>query len=109
MEKAIKLAGVEPWPRLWHNLRSTRQTELEDHHPTHVVCAWLGNTPKIAQRNYLQVTDQHFADAVAKADDKPSPDDDGPKPIGVRRLVQESSGMDRNAPVSAPQNAKKPA
>ena len=28
------------------------------------VCAWLGNTPKVAEKHYLQVTDDHFRQAV---------------------------------------------
>ena len=64
LEQAIKRAGVKQWKRLWHELRSTRQTELERDHPTHVVCAWLGNSPKIAAKHYLQVTDDDFNRAV---------------------------------------------
>ena len=65
MHKAIERAGVKVWPRLWHNLRSTRQTELERHFPTHVVCSWLGNSERVANRHYLQVTDDDFAAARA--------------------------------------------
>ena len=57
-------AGVEPWPRLFQNLRSSRQTELAAEHPIHVVCAWLGNTPAVAQGHDLQVRDSDYADAV---------------------------------------------
>ncbi len=64
---AIKLAGVEAWPKLWHNLRATRQTELEQSFPTHVVCAWLGNSTATAKKHYLMVTDDHFAQASQKA------------------------------------------
>ena len=46
--KIVKRAGLEKWPRLFHNLRSSRQTELEERFPTHVVCAWLGNSEEIA-------------------------------------------------------------
>ena len=53
-----------PWPKLFHNLRATRQTELTYEHPQHVVCRWLGNSPLIAQRHYLQVTDEDFARAA---------------------------------------------
>jgi hypothetical protein len=60
----IKRAGVKPWPRLWHNMRATRQTELEDQFPSHVVCAWLGNSKPIAAKHYLQVTDDHFKKAT---------------------------------------------
>ncbi len=62
--KIIKRAGLTPWPKLWQNLRSSRQTELEDQFPTHVVCKWLGNTPKIAHKHYHQVTEDHFARAA---------------------------------------------
>jgi integrase len=60
---AIKRAGLVAWPRLWHTLRASRQTDLEKRHPNHVVCAWLGNTPRVAHRHYLRVTDQDFAAA----------------------------------------------
>jgi hypothetical protein len=49
---------------LFHNLRSTRQTELAEKYPIHVVCQWIGNSRAIAQEHYLQVTNAHFADAV---------------------------------------------
>jgi integrase len=61
---AIRRAGGTPWPRLWQNLRSTRQTELEDHLPTHVVCHWMGNSESIARRHYLQVRPEHFTAAM---------------------------------------------
>lgn len=67
MEAAIARAGLERWPRLWHNLRSSRQTELESRYPSHVVCAWLGNTRATAEKHYLQVTDEHYAQAAAEA------------------------------------------
>ena len=63
----IKRIGMDPWPRLFHNLRASRQTELQQEFPTHVVCAWLGNTPKVAQESYLQVTEEHFARALQNA------------------------------------------
>jgi hypothetical protein len=45
-------------------MRATRQTELEDKFPSHVVCAWLGNSKPIAMKHYLQVTDAHFQKAT---------------------------------------------
>jgi hypothetical protein len=64
MLKIINRAGLKPWPKLFQNLRSTRETELAEVYPLHVVCAWIGNTPKVAKDNYLQVTDDHFAKAA---------------------------------------------
>src|SRR5688572_23966648 len=40
--RIIRRAGLSPWPKLFHNLRSTRQTELAERYPIHVVCAWMG-------------------------------------------------------------------
>lgn len=67
LHKIIVRAGLKPWPKAWHNLRATRQTELEEDYPTHVVCAWLGNSPEVARKHYLQVTDEHFARATVCA------------------------------------------
>ncbi len=77
--RILDAAGVAPWPKLFQNLRSTRQTELTEHFPAHVVCAWLGNTEKIAQGHYLQVTPAHFDRAIAANTNDPSDDrnDDG--------------------------------
>ena len=46
--RILKRAGLEPWPRLFHAMRASRETELVREHPIHVVTAWLGNTPQIA-------------------------------------------------------------
>ena len=62
--RIIKRAGLKPWPKLFQNLRSTRQTELEESFPSHVVCAWLGNSESVARKHYLQVTDDHFEKAL---------------------------------------------
>lgn len=43
---------------------STRQTELTETFPAHVVCEWLGNSRVIAQSHYLQVLDSHFEKAA---------------------------------------------
>ena len=50
--RIIKRAGLTPWPRLFHNLRSSRQTELAEQFPSHVVCDWLGNSEDIARKHY---------------------------------------------------------
>ena len=64
MLKIIKRAGLKSWPKLFQNLRSTRQTELEEEFPTHVVCSWMGNSESVARKNYLQVTEDHYDRAI---------------------------------------------
>ncbi len=55
--RLIERAGLNPWPKVWQNLRSTRETELLKDFPIHVVCGWIGNTERIARRYYLQTTE----------------------------------------------------
>lgn len=62
--RIVRRAGLTPWPKLFHNLRASRQTELRERYPTHVVCAWLGNTAAIAAEHYLQVTEAHYKQAA---------------------------------------------
>ena len=63
LERIIGKAGLKPWPKLFQNLRSTRETELTDQFPIHVVCSWIGNSEVVARKHYLQVTDEHFEQA----------------------------------------------
>lgn len=63
----IAAAGLKPWPKLFQNMRSTRQTELSESFPSHVVCGWLGNSRVVAEKHYLQTTEEHFAKALEKA------------------------------------------
>ena len=58
-------AGVAPWPKLFVNLRSSCRTELQEVFPDHVVNKWLGHSGKVAEKHYLQVTDEHWGKAVA--------------------------------------------
>ncbi len=67
LHKIIQRAGLTPWPKAFQNLRFTRETELAETFPIHVVTKWLGNSPKIAIKHYLQVTEDHFAKALEAA------------------------------------------
>jgi len=62
--KIVKRAGLSPWPRLFHNLRASRETELVESFPVQVVTSWLGNTPSVALRHYLITTEEHFQSAL---------------------------------------------
>ena len=45
-------------------MRAAGETELAKEYPIHVVTSWLGNTPRIALKHYLQVTDADFERAA---------------------------------------------
>lgn len=59
-------AGIEPWPKIFQNLRSTRQTILEQHYPRGTVCAWMGNTDDIAEAHYVQEQKEFRQQAALK-------------------------------------------
>ena len=67
MTRLLRRAGVSGWPRLFHSMRASRQTVLQREFPLHVVCSWLGNSPRIAQQSYLLVTKADFAKAAGVA------------------------------------------
>jgi integrase len=64
--KIVDKAGLPPWKRSFHSMRASCQTELEKQFPTHVVCAWLGNSIRVARKNYLLVTDEDFQRATGE-------------------------------------------
>ena len=73
LRRIIQRAGVTPWPKTWHNLRASRQTELAATFPLHTVCAWIGNTKAIAAGHYLQVTDADWTRATVSAEAASNP------------------------------------
>jgi len=94
LTKIIRRAGLEPWPKLWQNLRATRETELAEVFPAHVVSAWIGNSQAVAAKHYLQVTDEHFERAAQPAE-------------AVQNPVQHSAADDCGTPRDAmPENDK---
>lgn len=89
LERIIDKAGLKRWPKLYQNMRSSRQTELlEAGHPLQSVCAWLGNSQQVALAHYAQVRDEHFEAAAAKGD-----------------LAARASGFANCAPQNAPLHA----
>ncbi|NLS95900.1 MAG: tyrosine-type recombinase/integrase [Planctomycetaceae bacterium] len=68
-QKIVARAGLEEWPRLWHNLRASCESDLAREYPIATVCKWIGNTVTIAARHYIQVTDADFDRACAATDE----------------------------------------
>lgn len=58
--KIVRRAGVEPWPRLWHSLRASCESDLAQSFPLATVTKWLGNTPSVALRHYVDPTEAAF-------------------------------------------------
>jgi integrase len=64
--RMIKRAGLKPWPRVFHNLRASRQNELAEKFAIHLVCRWIGNSALIASKHYLNARDEDFEKAAAE-------------------------------------------
>lgn len=64
LERIIRRAGLESWPKLFQNLRASRATELASEFPAHVAAAWLGHSILVANKHYWQVTDADYAKAA---------------------------------------------
>ncbi|MCS7239615.1 MAG: hypothetical protein NZ899_15320, partial [Thermoguttaceae bacterium] len=64
LSKIIRRAGVRPWPRLGHNLRASCESDLAQAFPLATGTKWLGNTPSIALRHYVDPTDTAYRQAV---------------------------------------------
>ena len=62
--RILRKAGLLPWPKLFVNLRSTCETELVRAYPVHLVCKWLGHNALIANKHYLQVTEEDIERAA---------------------------------------------
>jgi integrase len=120
MMRIVHRAGLEAWPRLFHNLRASRQTELASEYPIHVVCEWLGNTRLVASKHYLSTTPADWERATGGAncgaleDEKaahnaaqhvPAPSRMGspthPQPVGASEVRRDSA-----ASCDAAQNQK---
>lgn len=94
--RIIRRAGLEPWPKLFQNLRSTRETELAEEFPMHVVCRWIGNSQPVAAEHYLQLTDEHFERAVRGAGESDELDDTrSPNGRGVAQNPAQHSAAER--------------
>lgn len=64
LHRIMRRAGLTPGVKMWQNMRSTRETELAERWPIHLVCKWMGNTRAVAQEHYLQVRDSDFDQAA---------------------------------------------
>ncbi len=73
LERIILRAGLTPWPKLWHNMRASRQSELMAEYDLSTACRWLGNSPTVAARHYAMSTDTDgaFNRAVAGPESTP--------------------------------------
>jgi integrase len=102
LEKILRKAGIVQWPKLFQNLRASRETELMREHPAHVVHAWLGNSREVAEDHYLMVTDDDYRRAA-----RPSAMD--PLTKAVQKAVQSVTAATPQEPSPEKESAVSPA
>ena len=59
-QKIVQRAGLQAWPRLFHNLRASCATDFAQRLPNHEAARYLGHSPLIAASHYLQPSDHNF-------------------------------------------------
>ena len=68
LKRIIRKAGLEPWPKLFQNLRASRETELAEEYPAPCRCGVDGaQHDSCPPKHYLQVRDSDFDKASAKS------------------------------------------
>lgn len=86
LQKVADRAGIELWEKPFQNCRSSRDTELRQRHPQHLVNSWIGQTQdmdsehnqsqdwvnsvmghsqQVAEDHYIQILPSDFLDACA--------------------------------------------
>ncbi len=110
LERIIKKAGLTSWPRLFQNLRSTRETELTKKRAIHVVCAWIGNSVSVAQKHYLQVTDADYQLGASEvtAQVKPRNGEAKSEAVEAKNALQKPKKQPAEGTSNNPQETQKP-
>jgi len=64
LEKIIRRAVVQQWPKLWQNLRASGSTDFAKNLPSHVAASICGHTDQIPQERYWTVSDSDLDSAI---------------------------------------------
>ncbi len=87
LTQIIEKAKVAMWPRLFHNLRASRETELMREYDLATVCKWIGNSPAVAATHYATSVDLN-------ADFKRAAGIDAKPPRQAQQNAQQSASGD---------------
>lgn len=68
MLRFLKAAGLNPWDKLWQNLRASAATDYARQLPAHVAAAICGHTTQIAREHYWTVADSDLERAMQMLD-----------------------------------------
>ena len=105
LRRAVKRAGVDPWPRLWQTLRQSCETEWANEFPGHVVAAWAGHSEQVSARHYLMVTPEHFDQATTRSEMRSAHTVNEAESAGSRQNCRHPTVMHKSANGSNLQNS----
>jgi integrase len=118
LERLIVRAGVTPWPKLFVNLRSSRETELLAKYPVADVCRWMGHSPTVAAKHYAQarpeIADRAAVELTVESDPVGAPAGarsvgNGAKMGAITTTTETGRGHQENPQTVAGQGLMKPA
>ena len=69
-KKYILRAGETPWPKPFHGMRASFETDLlnDGRVEPHTVARWLGHSPQIALKHYARIKDEEYEIMTDDAD-----------------------------------------
>ncbi len=94
--RIIAKAKVKPYPKPLQNLRSSREIELCEIYPEHVVALWIGHGQDTARKHYLAPLDERFEHVAGVGVDAGPDSGDMPTPV-VHNVGQHKSALPRIA------------
>ena len=97
--RAVSRASVPTWPKLFVNMRASRETELMQEYPEHVVHAWIGNSKEVAADHYLMTTDADYERATSGSTDRTIYPAQNPAQSGADSERQETSDQREKAAI----------
>jgi integrase len=111
-ERLIRRAELSPWPRLFHTLRASCETDLLASFPISAVVEWLGHSAAVALKHYTRLPEHLFeraatGDAESGAREAHFPaqtgaDTKGPERTNPAKVLEgEAPGPIRSIPVSS--------
>lgn len=62
--RIIFRAGLRPWEKLFNNLRASREMDLLEVFPAHVVSAWMGHSVVTERKHYVFARKEDYAKAL---------------------------------------------
>ena len=65
--RAVERAGLLPWPRIFHALRGSCESELVQEFPITTISKWLGHSVKVASEHYVSVTESDYEKAATRS------------------------------------------